>query len=54
VTCVSSEFTGKNRLQRERMVYKALWEELQRDVHAVDSIVAITAEEAAARNLNMK
>jgi acid stress-induced BolA-like protein IbaG/YrbA len=54
VTCVSSEFTGKNRLQRERIVYKSLWEEIKRDVNAVDTIFSITAEEAAARNLNMK
>ncbi len=42
---MSEEFTGKNVVQRQRLVYKALWDELQGPVHAVDSIVAKTPKE---------
>jgi acid stress-induced BolA-like protein IbaG/YrbA len=51
VTCVSDIFSGKNAVQRQRMVYKALWEELERDVHAVDSIVALTVDEAKSKGM---
>jgi stress-induced morphogen len=46
VDVVSEEFTGKTTLQRQRLVYKAIWEELNGPVHAVDSIVAKTPKEA--------
>lgn len=46
VLCISDEFTGKSTLQRQRLVYKAIWEELNGPVHAVDSIVAKTPKEA--------
>lgn len=32
---VASEFSGKNSLQRQRMVYKALGEHMHSDVHAI-------------------
>jgi stress-induced morphogen len=46
VLCVSAEFEGKSIIQRQRLVYKAIWEELNGPVHAVDSIVAKTPKEA--------
>jgi acid stress-induced BolA-like protein IbaG/YrbA len=46
VECISEEFVGKSTLQRQRLVYKAIWDELQENrVHAVDSIVAKTPAE---------
>lgn len=45
VECVSEEFQGKTILQRQRLVYKAIWEELNGPVHAVDSIIAKTPKE---------
>jgi acid stress-induced BolA-like protein IbaG/YrbA len=46
VLCVSDEFEGKTTVQRQRLVYKALWDELQSNaVHAVDGIIAKTPEE---------
>jgi stress-induced morphogen len=46
VHCVSEAFVNKTTLQRQRLVYKAIWEELNGPVHAVDSIVAKTPKEA--------
>lgn len=46
VTVVSSAFEGKKAMERQRMVYKAIWEEMSGPVHAVDSISAKTPEEA--------
>jgi stress-induced morphogen len=43
---VSDKFVGKRNAQRQQMVYKALWEELQGPVHAVDSVIFKTLEEA--------
>eukprot|EP01031_Cornospumella_fuschlensis_P029211 gene29212-35262_t len=46
ILCISEDFEGKNVVQRQRLVYKAIWEELQGPVHAVDSIIARTPKEA--------
>ncbi|KAJ1427806.1 bola protein [Ochromonadaceae sp. CCMP2298] len=45
VEVVSAQFEGKNTLARQRLVYKAIWEEMNGPVHAVDSIVAKTPKE---------
>ena len=44
---MSSDFEGKSAVNRQRMVYKAIWEELQSVVHAVDQMTTKTPEEAA-------
>mmetsp|Transcript_3314 Transcript_3314/g.7257 ORF Transcript_3314/g.7257 Transcript_3314/m.7257 type:complete len:148 (-) Transcript_3314:261-704(-) len=46
IDVVSDAFEGKNAVQRQRMVYKAIWLELQEAVHAVDSMTTLTAAEA--------
>lgn len=46
IVCISSEFEGKNSVQRQRLVYKAIWDEMSGPVHAVDSIIAKTPSEA--------
>lgn len=45
IQVVSSKFEGKRPVQRQQLVYKAIWEELQGPVHAVDSMVCKTPEE---------
>eukprot|EP01038_Epipyxis_sp_PR26KG_P009626 gene9626-12962_t len=45
IVCVSDAFIGKNTLARQRLVFKAIWDELEGPVHAVDSIVAKTPSE---------
>ncbi|KAI3437570.1 hypothetical protein D9Q98_000023 [Chlorella vulgaris] len=47
IVVVSKEFEGKSAVNRQRMVYKAIWEELQEQVHAVDAMVTKTPEEAS-------
>jgi stress-induced morphogen len=47
IEVVSSKFEGKRPVQRQQLVYKAIWEELQGPVHAVDSMVCKTPEEAS-------
>nr|GEV98166.1 hypothetical protein [Tanacetum cinerariifolium] len=47
IDVVSSAFAGKSAVNRQRMVYKAIWEELQNVVHAVDQMTTKTPEEAA-------
>jgi stress-induced morphogen len=47
IEVVSEKFEGKRAVQRQQMVYKALWEELKGPVHAVDSMVCKTPGEAA-------
>ena len=43
---VTSElFEGKRPVQRQQLVYKAIWEELQGAVHAVDSMICKTPSE---------
>lgn len=44
VTIVSSVFTGKNRVERQRMVYDLLAEEMRGGIHAL-SIKAVTPDE---------
>ncbi|KFM28629.1 hypothetical protein F751_6388 [Auxenochlorella protothecoides] len=43
---VSAAFAGKNAVARQRLVYKAIWEEMQQTVHAVDAMTTQTPEEA--------
>lgn len=45
IEVVSSMFAGKRAVQRQQLVYKAIWEELQGPVHAVDAMVCKTPEE---------
>ena len=44
VEVVSSAFHGKNRVQRQRMVYGALADEMATDIHAL-SLQTLTPEE---------
>jgi BolA protein len=46
IEVVSAKFEGKRAMQRQQMVYKAIWEELQGPIHAVDSMVCKTPDEA--------
>ncbi len=48
VTVVADAFAGKSRVQRQRLVYGILSEELAGPVHAL-SLVTSTPEEAVAR-----
>lgn len=50
IDVVSSAFEGQTAVNRQRMVYKAIWEELQSTVHAVDQMTTKTPAEAAAQN----
>jgi len=45
IDVVSSAFEGKTSVQRQRLVYKAIWEELQEAVHAVDAMTCKTPSE---------
>lgn len=45
---VSDRFKGHGRLERQRMIYQALDELMQSDIHAL-SIKALTPDEAAAQ-----
>jgi len=48
IEVISEKFAGKRPVQRQQMVYKALWEELKDPggrVHAVDSMTCKTPEE---------
>ncbi|XP_027937222.1 protein BOLA4, chloroplastic/mitochondrial [Vigna unguiculata] len=49
IDVVSTAFEGQSAVNRQRMVYKAIWEELQSVVHAVDQMTTSTPAEAAAR-----
>ena len=42
---VSSAFTGKNRVQRHQLVYKALGDRMREEIHAL-SMQTLTPEEA--------
>lgn len=46
IRVVSDAFEGKRAVARQRLVYKAIWEELQSVVHAVDGMWLKTREEA--------
>ena len=48
ITVVSPMFEGVGSMQRQRLVYKSIWSELQDQVHAVDGMVCMTPEELAA------
>lgn len=45
IEVISSMFEGKRAVQRQQLVYKALWDELQGPVHAVDAMVCKTPDE---------
>eukprot|EP00957_Ditylum_brightwellii_P089667 6828664-Ditylum_brightwellii.AAC.1 len=45
IKVVSDKFEGKRMVQRQQLVYKALWEELKGPVHAVDSMICKTPSE---------
>ncbi|KAJ4869236.1 hypothetical protein Rs2_49214 [Raphanus sativus] len=45
INVVSSAFEGQSVVNRQRMVYKAIWEELQNVVHAVDQMTTKTPSE---------
>eukprot|EP00873_Tetraselmis_striata_P015688 jgi/Tetstr1/435952/TSEL_024833.t1 len=47
IDVVSELFEGKSSMQRQRLVYKAIWFELQDAVHAVDSMTTKTPTEVA-------
>ncbi|KAL5837163.1 hypothetical protein ACOSQ3_014332 [Xanthoceras sorbifolium] len=49
IDVVSSAFEGQSAVNRQRMVYKAIWEELQSTVHAVDQMTTKTPREAEAQ-----
>ncbi|XP_021887694.1 protein BOLA4, chloroplastic/mitochondrial [Carica papaya] len=49
IDVISSAFEGQSAVNRQRMVYKAIWEELQNTVHAVDQMTTRTPAEVAAR-----
>mmetsp|Transcript_34265 Transcript_34265/g.68529 ORF Transcript_34265/g.68529 Transcript_34265/m.68529 type:complete len:160 (+) Transcript_34265:24-503(+) len=46
IKVVSDVFEGKRALQRQQMVYKIIWEEMQGAIHAVDEMVCKTPSEA--------
>ncbi len=46
IAVVAAAFEGKTSVQRQRLVYKAIWEELQSAVHAVDAMTCKTPQEA--------
>ena len=45
IVCIADVFEGKSSLQRQRLIYKAIWDEMSGPVHAVDSIIAKTPTE---------
>ena len=45
IDVVSEAFEGKSAVDRQRMVYKAIWMELQEAVHAVDAMTTKTPAE---------
>ena len=48
ITIVAEAFEGKSRVERQRLVFAALGDLMQTDIHAL-SITAMTADEAATR-----
>lgn len=48
IFAVASAFEGKSALQRQQLVYKQIWAELQGPVHAVDKMILKTPAELAA------
>lgn len=51
IVVVSNQFEGQNSVNRQRMVYKAIWEELQDVVHAVRSIDSIDSIDSIAHSI---
>lgn len=49
IRVVSKMFEGKSSVNRQRMVYKCIWMELQDQVHAVNEMITQTPEEAAGK-----
>ena len=50
IQVVANAFEGKNAINRQRMVYKCIWEEMQTDkVHAVQTYVTKTPAEAESK-----
>lgn len=47
VEIVSNAFAGKSRVERQRMVYAALAEEMARDIHALQLATLTPAEDRA-------
>ena len=47
IECISEKFKGLRSMQRQQLLYKAIWDEMSDggQVHAVDSIIAKTPEE---------
>ena len=45
ITVVSKAFEGKRPVQRQQLVYKVIWEEMQGPVHAVDRMILKTPAE---------
>ena len=45
IYCVSDAFEGKRSMQRQQMVFKAIWDEMQGPVHAVDRMILKTPAE---------
>ncbi|KAL8050601.1 hypothetical protein ABFX02_06G091000 [Erythranthe guttata] len=50
IEVISSAFEGQSAVNRQRMVYKAIWEELQDRVHAVDQMTTKTPSEVASKS----
>jgi BolA family transcriptional regulator, general stress-responsive regulator len=48
LTIVAAAFAGKNRIERQRMVFAALGDLMQTDIHAL-AITALTPDEATDR-----
>ncbi|KAL5569401.1 hypothetical protein UlMin_025976 [Ulmus minor] len=44
------QFEGKSAVNRQRMVYNAIWEELQTTIHAVDHMTTKTPQEVQPNN----
>lgn len=49
IDVIASSFEGQSAVNRQRMVYKAIWEELQNTVHAVDQMTTKTPSEAESK-----
>ena len=47
IYCVSDAFEGKRSMQRQQIVFKAIWDEMQGPVHAVDRMILKTPAELA-------
>jgi acid stress-induced BolA-like protein IbaG/YrbA len=50
IVVIAKAFEGQSAVKRQRMVYKAIWEELQSVVHAVDNMSTLTPDEAQAQS----